>query len=331
MPINTNPFDYHNWLPSNLFENDGALFLKWTYLCDVRFDMPFFDESLAKCRTRNSMKGCDEKKIRITPIDFLSEVAKTVDAVEPSLFIFHTSRCGSTLTTQVLTIDSRNIVFPEYIIVDSILRSTIKQIPVSEEKRKEWLNDLIKIMGHKRFPTEERLIIKLDSWHFCYYTLLRELYPKVPFAILYREPEAILRSNNKQWGMQFIPELVSPSLFGIEMDTSSTFSLNRYANQVLQSMYATILIIAHTDSNSLLLDYSNGVKENLHQLTKILHIDQLFLQRKDVYDRLKFHSKRPKTIYTKEEHHEQRLAFEKTIRIWEQLNAKLVIRNAIKF
>lgn len=319
--MNLIPSDYHNWLPSRLFEKDGALFLEWTYLCDVRFDMPFFDESLAKCRTQNSMKGSDEKKIRITPIDFLSEVAQTVDAIEPSLFIFHTSRCGSTLTTQVLTIDSRNIVFPEYIIVDSILRSTINNKPVSVEKRKEWLNDLIKIMGHKRFPTEERLIIKLDSWHFIYYNLFQELYPKLPFAILYREPEAILRSNNKQWGMQFIPELVSPSLFGIELDISSTFSLNEYANLVLQSMYATIFTIARTDNNSLLLDYSNGIEENLRRLTEILHIDHLFLQRKDVRERLKFHSKRPETKFTEEEHHEQRFANEETIRIWEQVSA----------
>jgi hypothetical protein len=319
MPMNLNPLDYHNWLPIRLFEKDGALFLEWTYLCAVRFDMPFFDESLAKCRTQNSMKGSDEKKNKITSIDFLSDVAQTVDNVEPSLFIFHTSRSGSTLATQVLAIDSRNIVFPEYIIVDSILRSTINEQPVSVEKRKEWLSDLIKIMGHKRFPTEERLIIKLDSWHVGYYSLLRELYPDVPFAILYREPEAILRSNNKQWGMQFIPEFVSPSLFGIEIDTSSAFSLNGYANQVLQSMYASIQTIARTDNNSLLLDYCKGVTENLRRITEILHIDRLFLQRVDVRERLKFHSKRPEANFTEEEHHDQRFAYEETIRIWQQV------------
>jgi len=316
---NLNPSDFHNWLPSRLFEKDRALFLEWIYLCDVRFDMPFFDESLAKCRTQNSMKGSDQKKNKITSIDFFSEVAQTVDAVEPSLFIFHTSRCGSTLATQVLSIDSHNIVFPEYIIVDSILRSSINEKPVSEEKRKEWLKNLIKIMGQKRFPTEKRLIIKLDSWHFCYYNLLRELYPKVPFAILCREPEAILRSNSKQWGMQFLPEFVSPSTFGIEIDTSSAFSLNGYANQVLQSMYASIQTIARTDSNSLFLDYCNGVAENLRRLTEILHIDHSFLQREDVRERMKFHSKRPETNFTQEEHQNQRFAYEETIRIYSQL------------
>jgi hypothetical protein len=313
------PSEFHNWLPSKLFEKDGELFLEWEYLCDVRFDMPFFEESLTKCRTQNSMKGPDEKKNRITPIDFLSEVAQTVDAVEPNLFLFHTSRCGSTLTTQLLAIDSKNIVYPEYIIVDSILRSTINQKPVSEEKRNEWLKDLIKIMGQKRFPNDERLIIKLDSWHFIFYNLLRELYPKVPFAILCREPEAILRSNSKQWGMQFIPELVSPSIFGIEIDTSLAFSLNEYANQVLKSMYASILAIARTDNNSLLLDYSNGVAENLRRLTEVLNIDHFFLQQVDVKERLKFHSKRPEINFVEEEIQSQRFAHEETIRIWKRL------------
>jgi gluconate kinase len=314
-----NPHDFHNWLPSKLFEQDGALFLEWIYLCDVRFNMPFFDESLAKCRTSNTMEGVDRRKDQISSIDFLSEVAQTVDAVEPSLFIFHTSRCGSTLATQVLSLQHQNIVFPEYRIADAILRATISGEPVSEEKRKEWLKNLIRIMGQKRFSTEERLIIKLDSWHFCYYNLLRELFPEVPFAILYREPEAILRSNSKQWGMQFIPEIVPPSIFHIEFDASPPFSFNGYANQVLQSMYASIQTIARADNCCLLLDYCNGVAENLSRLTEILQIDHSFLQREDVKERMKFHSKRPEAIFHEELEQHEPLASERTIQAYNQL------------
>lgn len=316
-----NPDEFENWLPSKLFEKEGELFLEWIYLWDVHFAKPFFDEALAKCRSKNSMKGPEQKGKRVTSIEFLSEVAQCLDSVDPSLFIFHTSRCGSTLTTQILSMDGQNIVYPEYIIVDSILRAQIQGNSISIEKRKEWLRNLIIIMGQKRFSEEERLIIKLDSWHFQFHSLIRELYPEVPFAILYREPDAILRSNTKQWGMQFVSEIISSSIFDIEIDTSSPFSMIEYANQVLRSMYSSILKIVSSDNNILLLDYCNGVKNNLHKLTNVLNMDDLFMERNEVAERLQYHSKHPNDSFKENEIQIQYLASEDTLHIYNQLKS----------
>jgi hypothetical protein len=316
-----NPFEFQNWLPSKLFEKEDELFLEWIFLGNVPFTMPFFDETLAKCLTINSVKSGEQNEKRVTSIEFLSNVANCLNSVKPELFIFHTSRCGSTLTTQILSMDNQNIVFPEYTIVDLILRSQIHGNSVPIEKRKEWLRNLIKIMGQKRFPDKKRLILKLDSWHFQFHGLIRELYPDVPFAILYREPDAILRSNQKQWGMQFVPEIIPPSLFNIEIDTTSPFSMNEYANQVLGSMYSSILKIAGSDKNIILLDYSNGMVENLKNLIKILNVSLSFLDQKEVYQRMKFHSKSPNDIFMEDKVQPQHLASEETIRIYNQLKS----------
>jgi hypothetical protein len=316
-----NPDEFQNWLPSKLFEKEGELFLEWIYLWDVHFAEPFFDETLTKCRLKNSMNGAEKKGKRVTSIEILSEIANYIDSVEPELFIFHTSRCGSTLTTQILSMNSQNIVFPEYAIVDSILRAQINGNSFSIEKRKEWLRNLIKIMGQKRFPDEKRLILKLDSWHFHFHSFIRELYPEVPFAILYREPNAILRSNQKQWGMQFISEIIPASIFNIQIPTLSPFSINDYANMVLQSMYSSILKIAVSDKNIILLDYCNGMVENLIRLIEILNIDPSFMNQKEVYERLKFHSKNPNDIFMEAEVKPQHFASDETLRSYIQLKS----------
>jgi len=316
-----NPDEFENWLPSKLFEKEGELFLEWIYLWDVHLAKPFFDETLTCCRLKNSMKGAEQKGKRVTSIEFLSEVAQYLDSVDPSLFIFHTSRCGSTLSTQILSLNSQNIVFPEYLIVDSILRAQIQGNSVTIEKRKEWLRNLIKIIGQKRFPEEKRLIVKLDSWHFQFHGMIRELYPEVPFAILYREPDAILRSNQKQWGMQFVSELIPPSIFNIEVDTSTPFSMIEYADQVLRSMYSSILKIAVSDKNIILLDYCNGMVENLMNLIKILNIESSFMNQKEVIERLQFHSKNPNNIFMEDEVQPQHFASDETLQSYNQLKS----------
>jgi gluconate kinase len=316
---NPKPEAFQNWLPSTLFEKDGNLFLTWIYLGDVHFNLPFFDETLCQCHTANSIKGGKQNEKRITPIEFLTEVAQHLESVEPGLIIFHTSRCGSTLATQLLSLDKVNIVVPEYVIIDSILRATINGEAVSEEKRKNWLLNCIKVIGQKRFTEEKRLIIKLDSWHFGFYELFRALYPNVPFVMLYREPDAILRSNSKKWGMQFLPDIVPSKLFTIEIDSLSPFSLIDYSNRVLQSMYRSIAEIASTDRNCLLLDYRSGVARNMDQLTGLMKTEPSFMNRNDVKERMKFHSKQPDVNFEKEDQSQARLATEETINAYKQL------------
>jgi len=310
------PKEFFNWLPSKLFERDGELFLEWIFLWDIHFEQPFFDTTLWRCNTIDSMKGDEKKGKRITSIDFLEEVAQTVDFITPGLFIFHTSRCGSTLVSQVLSLESRNIVYSEYLIIDAILRATIDGEIIQEEKRKKWLLNLIKIMGQIRFPVEKQMIIKLNSWHFAFHKLFRELYPDKPFAILYREPDAILLSNNKRWGIQFLPEFISPSIYNIDIDSINPFSLNTYANHVLQGMYSHIRKIISEDKNILLLDYNNGMDKNINILIRILKMEASFMDFNYVKERMKFHSKNPDIVFNGDRYDECNLAFEDTLRLY---------------
>lgn len=296
----TNPNDLRNWLPSRLFEKDGELFLEWVYLWDVRFNKPFFSETISECKMVNSMKGAMQKNKLITPAGWLSVAASTIPTVSPDMFIFHTSRCGSTLVSQILSMDNQNIVFPEYPVFDAVLRAKVNGVELPLSKRIEWLKGLLNIMGQKRFPEESRLIIKLDCWHLSFYETLHELSPNTPVVILYRNPEATLASNNHKWGIQFIPEIIPPTTYSINEDTSTPFSINDYANKVLAFLYSKIMEIKRANPSILSLDYSDGIINNLKKILSTLNVDDTFLEQEEIVERLKFHSKNPNIVFKEE-------------------------------
>ena len=95
--------------------------------------------------------------------------------------------------------------------------------------------------------------------------------------------------------------------------------MNDYANMVLQSMYSSILRIALSDKNIILLDYCNGMVINLMNLIKIMNIDPSFMNQMEVNERMQFHSKSPNDIFKEDEVQPRHFACDKTIRIYNQL------------
>ena len=40
-----------NWIPYKLVEKDNDIYFEWIYLADIKYAEPFFDETIAKCRS----------------------------------------------------------------------------------------------------------------------------------------------------------------------------------------------------------------------------------------------------------------------------------------
>src|ERR1043165_5642008 len=93
----------HHWIPYRFtVENDRPL-VQWLYVADIRFDDPFFDESIGVCRSHpyNSTKYKS-----ISSAECMIEWANALEEL-PVAFIFHVSRCGSTLLSQLITLDQK--------------------------------------------------------------------------------------------------------------------------------------------------------------------------------------------------------------------------------
>lgn len=182
----------HNWFPVTLQGRE----IVWRYVQD-RFTASFFADTLQQ-------QDPAQRFICRTEFDWLTRLEP---ALTPSAFIFHTSRCGSTLLTQLLVTLSRCIVMSEPPVIDAFLR--LHQMEPEASGGSANLRQLILALGQQRSPEETHFFIKLDSWHTQFLPIFRAAFPDTPCWFLYREPEAVLASHQRQRGPQMVPGMVA--------------------------------------------------------------------------------------------------------------------------
>ena len=96
-----------NWVPYQLFrsEEEEQWILNWMDLEDRKMREPFFDDTIAICRYRRR----DKKRLpSVSSPAFLLEAATEITHAPLSAFVFHVSRCGSTLLSQAFGEDDGN-------------------------------------------------------------------------------------------------------------------------------------------------------------------------------------------------------------------------------
>lgn len=248
--------------------------VKWIELGDFRFTDPFFFDTILKCQGNSHL-------MEQTGVEFLLNY-EIEDFVKPKLFIFHVSRCGSTLISQMLAQSSKNIVLSEPRIFDELLLSDLPQ-----NVKGQALIRSLKILGKRRSGEEESLIVKLDSWHLLYFDFIRETFPEAKRMFLFREPSAVLRSQQKVRGKQMVPGVLSIPLV---TDDVAPNDLDGYAVKVLERFFK--IMIDNSTKADLLLDYSQ-LPERLDKVTKLLGSSFSENERQMMMSRSFFNSKDP--------------------------------------
>jgi hypothetical protein len=198
--MDLNPEDFHNWLPVNFSWKDGRMVADWCFLYENRFVEPFHGETLEKL----AEQPFNQLFRRQTSIDFLGERFEQSPGLAPKGFIFHLSRCGSTLVSQMLAAVEKNIVISEALTIDKIIRADSFFPNVTRGQKVRWLRWLISLLAQKRFPQDENFFIKFDSWNIVDFSLIAEAYPQVPWIFMYRNPVEVMVSHAREPSAQMI-------------------------------------------------------------------------------------------------------------------------------
>jgi hypothetical protein len=244
---------------------------------------PFFDETIQICRCRQRERSSLQS---LSSADFMSEASKGVNALSPGAFIFHVSRCGSTLLSQVFSAPEENIAIAEAPLLDEILR----------EGMADWFKSAVALMGQRRNGKETDYLIKLDSWHIHYYELLREWYPETPFFFLYRRPDEVLASHAKRRGIHAVPGMVSHTLLKTAAPETFGGDFNRYTAQVLEQYYLRLQRIHHP--KNCFFDYASGGKAMVETFSRFTGIPIRDMDQ--VNTRLGYHSKSTHEVFKPE-------------------------------
>jgi hypothetical protein len=187
--------------------------VSWSHLGDRPLREPFFEGDV-----RRSLMRPFNQLFRIaTPIARLADRSRANPGLMPSGFIFHMSRCGSTLVTRMLAALAENIVISEASPIDTVVQARCARPDLTLDEQARWLRWMVGALATPR-AGERYAFIKLDCWHTLALPLFRQAFPDVPWVFLYRDPVEVLVSQLAMPGAQMIPGMLGPDLCGLAPD-----------------------------------------------------------------------------------------------------------------
>jgi hypothetical protein len=188
-PVQANP-PGTGWTPTCVLVAEQEPIVHWLWTGETRFTEPFFEDTIRRC-ARPPFAALFR---RSAPLEL------NPDLSAPSGFIFHMSRCGSTLVSQMLASSSRVAMISEAPPIDEVVRT----------ENVEWLRWIVSALSRCRAPGQEHCFVKLDAWHIHSLPLIRQAFPDTPWIFLYRDPLEVAVSQLRSPGMFMLCE--DPSL-----------------------------------------------------------------------------------------------------------------------
>lgn len=227
---------FDGWLPIGIAAQDQVV--DWCWFGEQRLHEPFYRDDVERALRLPFNLAFR----RATPLQALLDWQHSSPGLAPRAFIYHASRCGSTLLAQMLASLPSQVMLSEPAPIDSLLRASTGSLP--EATRRTALAALLSAFGQRRRAMERSLVVKLDAWNIFELPLLRHCFPTTPWLFLYRDPVEIAVSHLRQPGMHMVPGLLgqspldSPEDAGLSRESVIARRLGRLLTQGLQHCQA---------------------------------------------------------------------------------------------
>ena len=234
------------WMPFRAGWSSGRLAVDWCHPGARRFVEPFFYQTIARLMSEPFSLAFQQR----TPLEALSRLPPGVPVAG---FIFHMSRCGSTLCAQALASLPENIVISEAPPIHTLLRAP-EFGPATRENVAEGLCGLINAFAQPRSDNEKRLIIKFAASDAFHLPLIVQTFPRVPWVFLYRDPLQILASHHTSAGPEFMAGGFASRHLHLEGDPNE-LDEDTYRAHCLAAVGQAALSAAGAHAPSLFLDH----------------------------------------------------------------------------
>ncbi len=202
-PVTLDRWPAAGWLPTRSVPTGEAPAFDW-----ARFDArplaepsyePFYEDSVR----RASATPFNQMFRTRTSLEALIQGARDEDVRAPSGFVFHMSRCGSTLVSGMLAAVAHHHVVSEPEPLDAVVQwAGATSAPLPE--RVAAVRAIVAALGRHRAGEARRFFVKLDSWHTLALPLFRAAFPDVPWLFLYREPLEVAVAQQREPSVQAI-------------------------------------------------------------------------------------------------------------------------------
>jgi hypothetical protein len=236
------------WTPYRAAWAGENMIVDWCHHGPRRFVEPFYYETVALAFTRPFNQLFQRRTL-------IEAAASLPPGLRPSGFIFHMSRCGSTLLSQALAADPAHIVVSEASPIRNVLHAPLYG-PAGAEQVETWLRYMANAFGQRRLAGEARFFIKFCAADVFHLPLIQRVFPDVPWVFLYRNPLEVFASQQAQIGADVIQGAIPPELSGIAPEESYDMSRETYLCRMLAA-FGQAALAAHRPGRSLMLDYKD--------------------------------------------------------------------------
>ena len=244
--------NFQGWLPVDAVVVDGQPGLLWMNMDGVDLAEPFFQQTVDRLRSEH-LAGEEG----FTELDTLVQLEKTFDSVPPSGFIFHSSRCGSTLVANACRAIEGSIVLSEPPAVDKLVARFITD---ADDRTKEMLYSIflratVAALGQRRTGRERHLFIKFACCSVSQIERIRRIWPNVPWVFLYRDPIETIVSNmqNLPSWLQDEDHRVLASIVSASAAEVAAMTREELCARAIAAFYTTAHRVAN--DRALLLNY----------------------------------------------------------------------------
>jgi ribosomal protein L16 Arg81 hydroxylase len=249
------------WLPIDLDRRADTI--QWLDFGTQSLTRPFFQQSVRQLKKENP-----NAKMRSTSVRALEELG---EEISPSGFIFHVSRCGSTLLSNGLRAISGALVVAEAQPIGQAVAFLSESSPHVAgngsrqiESQGHLLRGIVRAYGQHRTNGDKALIIKFSSWNILHIAAIRRLWPKVPCVIVVRDPIEVAVSCLKDppgWMRWRSQPSIAQSMLGWDSEILASMSLANFCARVIgeflksasSAVYASCQVIDYRDLNGAMI------------------------------------------------------------------------------
>lgn len=285
-----------HWLPYRYHAKSRSIY--WCLPAGHAIE-PFQDETISRYRQTVLLNQLITPKTSLASLDMQAQV---VQSITPAGFIFHLSRCGSTLISGCLSELDTSCVFSESPVLTEILLDQT----LGEATQQQHLQELIDLQASV-FPARPDVVIKWNAWDIFRWNLIRTIYPQVPAIFLVRHPVEILASHQRLAGrhMSGDPTLSCVHLvFNKNQDVPESVLAFRIG--VLNGLMNEMQLFG-VDDSVYRVDYRQLDLDKLAEICAYFHIPLASNEISRIQTRLGFHSKLPMLRFNEDAAEKQKL------------------------
>ena len=275
------------WLPVDAVVVNNRPGLLWLEMPDVSLTEPFFQQTVARAKAENNRREL------FTEFDVLLQLEKVLDSVPPTGFIFHSSRCGSTLIANACRAITGSIVLSEANAIDKLVARFITDATdkVKESLYSVFLRGVVHALAQRRTGDEQHLFIKFSCCSFAQIERIRRIWPQVPWIFLYRDPIETIVSNVTDappWLMDSDRRVLA-SITGASHAEIAGMRLEELCARTIGSFYS----LAHRLANDsgLLLNYNQLSLPVISRVLKFFSVSPSIEERETITRTIRIYSK----------------------------------------